>query len=105
MIGNLKTGGVRMKRQSLAFRRIIARNNQIEIGKIYFLSSFYGKEGAYVRVTAKSTKENRCGWPSTVSYEVVESVNSQYYTKHLNGNCNATNLYESRELAANPYKN
>lgn len=83
--------------------RIINRTNEIEVGKVYFLSSFYDKDGAFVKVLAKSTKKNLAGWPSSVRYEVIETVGedrSAFYAKGKIGTCNATNLYEQREKAS-----
>lgn len=84
-----------------------SRTDQIEVGKVYFLSSFYDKEGALVRVLSKSKAKNRAGWKSSVNIEVVEPVgfddtdpSLKYYAKGSTHTVNATNLYEKRELAS-----
>lgn len=84
-----------------------SRTDEIEVGKVYFLSNFYDKEGAMVRVLAKSKVKNRAGWNSSVNIEVVETVgyydndpNLRYYAKGSTHTVNATNLYEKRELAS-----
>jgi hypothetical protein len=82
--------------------RIKARTAEIKIGETYFLSSFYDKAGAMVRVDAKSTKLNSAGWPSTVSVTVLEEIGENSGTFYRPGNvitCNATNLYERIEMA------
>jgi hypothetical protein len=83
--------------------RIIARTKEIKIGQIYFLSSFYEKDGAMVEVLSKSTKLNSCGWPSSVSVKVIEPLGSDvqkpFYATGTVHSVNATNLYERREDA------
>lgn len=97
------------------FQKIINRTNEIEIGKTYFLSSFYDKDGAMVEIISKSTKLNKGGWPSSVIYKVIQKVGEHsiidpkydVYSIGRIGSCNATNLYEKREMAdpKNKYKN
>lgn len=84
-----------------------SRTDEIEVGKVYFLSNFYDKDGAMVRVLSKSKAENRAGWKSSVNIEVVEPVgfddtdpSLKYYAKGSTHTVNATNLYEKRELAS-----
>lgn len=76
--------------------RIKRRTEEIEIGGTYFLSSFYDKSGAMVKVLSKSTKLNSCGWPSSVEVEVLEPINEKgsYYAVGSKHTVNATNLYE-----------
>lgn len=83
-----------------------SRTAEIKINGMYFLSSFHDRSGAIVRVLDKSTKRNRAGFNSTVTVVVVESVDDPYYKTGAVHTCNATNLYESRELASpqNKYK-
>lgn len=88
------------KNLQIANAKIIARTNAIVVGDKYFLSSFYDKSGAWVIVEAKSTKKNSAGWPSSVSYRVIESVDDTYHGVGHMGTCNATNLYETREAAS-----
>lgn len=80
-----------------------SRTDEIVVGNIYFLSNFYDKSGCFVRVTNKSHKTNRAGWPSTVSYIVLEAVGDDaaksYYAPGTTGTCNASNLYERRACA------
>ena len=86
-----------------AFARIKARTNEIEVGKTYFLSSFFGKDGVWAKVISASTEVNSAGWPSTVKYEVIEPIGScakqKHYAKGKIRTCNATNLYEDRDAA------
>jgi hypothetical protein len=109
MAKNERTLGLKVRNKmakankSIIHQRIINRTNQIKVGRVYFLSSFYDKDGAFVKVTSKSTKTNKAGWPSSVSYEVIEKVgehNSNFYAVGNTGICNATNLYEQRESAS-----
>ncbi len=85
--------------------RIKARTAEIVLGGTYFLSNFYDKEGAMVKVIEKSTKINSAGWPSTVKVEVLEPVGDmsefsrKYYATGTTHTCNATNLYDKREQA------
>lgn len=87
-----------------------ARTDEIEIGKVYFLSSFYDKDGAFVKVLSKSHKLNNAGWPSSVEYEVVSRYGDSYphhekfYAVGARGSCNASNLYEKREMASHEYR-
>ena len=75
--------------------------DKIKVGETYFLSSFYDKEGAMVKVLKKSKKKNRLGFNSTITVEVIEPLDPtyQYYKVGAVHTCNATNLYEKRELA------
>lgn len=82
-----------------------ARTNEIAVGQKYFLSIFHDKEGVWVEVLDKSAKINRAGFPSTVTYKILEQVgverhNAPSYEIGKIGNCNATNLYERQELAS-----
>lgn len=101
-------GGLRQLNRSIR-ERCIKRTNEIVVGSTYFLSSFYEREGAMVKVLGKSTKVNGAGWPSTVEYEVVEvvgpMVTGAFYSVGKVGACNASNLYEHREDAAHGTKN
>ena len=91
-----------------AQKQIEARTNEIVIGDTYWLSSFGDSNGHYVKVIDTSTKQNRAGWNSTVTYEVVSSDVPSYphmltmdmYAVGAIGTCNATNLYENRKDAA-----
>ena len=92
-------------------RNIRASTEALTIGGRYFLSSFYEKRGAWIRVIAKSTKTNGAGWPSSVTYEVIEPVSDRdnsfhenYYVPGKQGICNATNLYKVREHASHYHK-
>ena len=89
--------------KNVAFAEIKARTAEIVVGNRYFLSSFYGN-GAWVRVTSKSTEINMCGWPSTVTYESIEPVGTAFNVqKHFapgkTGTVNASNLYDTIEAA------
>jgi hypothetical protein len=88
--------------------KVKARTAQIIVGNTYFLSSFYDKEGAMVKVLKKSTAINGAGWASTVTVEVLAYVgdgpSSSYYTPGKITTVNASNLYERRELANPQYK-
>lgn len=84
-----------------------SRTDEIEVGKVYFLSNFYDKDGAMVRVLSKSKDKNRAGWNSSVNVEVVEPLFYdddtfllKHYAKGTKHTVNATNLYETRELAS-----
>ena len=87
-------------------KRIKDRTDEIVVGKVYFLSAFYDSDGAMVKVISKSHKLNSVGWPSTVEYEVVERIGDSYahhetfYAVGKRGTCNASNLYETREMAS-----
>lgn len=97
-----------MNNRAAAMKRIIAATEALVIGKTYFLSSFYDKDGCWVKVLSKSTKLNRCGWPSSVEIEVLEPVGDDkgkpYYAPGTKHSCNATNLYEKQEMAAHKVK-
>lgn len=80
-------------------QRCIKRTAEIVIGDTYFLSSFYDKTGAVVKVIDKSTAENSCGWNSTVTVEVLHSIDDAHYKPGKTHTVNATNLYEQRYLA------
>jgi hypothetical protein len=86
-------------------RECIDRTKQIVIGNQYFLSAFYDKEGAIVKVIDKSTKVNSAGWPSTVIVKVIEQVDteSSFYAVGKELSVNACNLYEHRIDARNPF--
>ena len=102
-MATLRTTRKTKKSQGLkAIKDSVKKKTQaLEIGKVYFLSSFYDKEGAWIAVLDKSTKINKCGWPSTVTYEVIEKVgNTKYYQEGNTGTCNASNLYKKREQAS-----
>lgn len=86
--------------------RIIAKTRAIVVGKTYFLSSFYDKTGAFVKVLSVSTRINRCGWPSSVEVESVEPVsdtpdafNRTFYAPGMRHTVNASNLYVTRDKA------
>mgnify|MGYP003656245238 CR=1 FL=1 len=91
---NRRTANAEMRQQ------IRDRTAEIVKGKIYWLSSFYDKDGAYVRVLDASTITNSAGWPSTVLFEVVEPIgdceDKEWYKQGVQSICNATNLYENR---------
>lgn len=80
--------------------KIIQRTNEIVVGNTYWLSSFYDKSGTYVKVLDASTKTNGAGWPSSVSYEIIEPVGDlakdEWQQPGKVGICNASNLYENR---------
>ena len=80
-----------------------ARTAQIVVGKTYFLSDFFEKDGAMVKVLEVSTKINRAGWPSSIKYQVTEKIGGKYSKLNAVGEtgiCNACNLYEKREQAS-----
>lgn len=80
-----------------------ARTAQIVVGKTYFLSQFFEKHGAMVKVLEVSTKINRAGWPSSIKYQVTKKIGdkrSNFYSEGRIGTCNACNLYEKREQAS-----
>ena len=99
---------VRLINRTATRRKIINRTNQIVVGKTYFLSSFYDKDGTWVKVLEKSTKINSAGWPSSVSYKIIEPVgdcvNWEWHQAGRTGTCNATNLYENRADASHSAK-
>jgi len=80
----------------------IARTNAIEVGGTYFLSDFFDKAGATVKVLSKSTKRNTAGWNSSVEVEVTENLGAdkKHYAKGTKHSVNAGNLYQNREDAA-----
>lgn len=87
--------------------KVAVATKSIEVGKVYFLSNFYDKDGAMVRVLSKSADKNRAGWNSSVNVEVIEPLFYdddtfllQHYAKGTKHTVNATNLYEKRELAS-----
>ena len=83
--------------------RVMAATGAIVVGDTYFLSSFYDKDGCFVKVLAKSTKKNGAGWNSSVGVEVIEPVGGDAskprYTPGTLHNVNALNLYRQREDA------
>jgi hypothetical protein len=89
-------------------QKIRNRTAEIVKGEIYWLSSFYEKDGAYVRVLEASTKTNHAGWPSTVLCEVVEPIGDcatrEWYKPNVQRICNATNLYENRNDSSHASK-
>ena len=86
--------------------RIIEATNAIVVGNTYFLSAFYESDGATVKVLSKSTKTNKCGWPSSVTVEVIERIGDSYkhhetfYAPGTIHSVNATNLYSRRSDAS-----
>ena len=86
--------------------RILQRNREVRVGELYFLSSFYDVDGAWVRVLAKSDAVNSAGWPSSISIQVEEPVGSEakrsFYAKGSIHTCNATNLHKNRADCAPP---
>jgi len=83
--------------------QMISATNKLVIGKTYFLSSFYERDGAFVRVLSKSTAKNSAGWPSSIEVEVIEPIGGNTTllhfapgTKHI---VNALNLYRERQDA------
>jgi hypothetical protein len=84
-------------------KRVYQKHTEIKIGGTYFLSSFYDKEGATVKVLSTSRKQNRCGWNSSVNVEILDS-NYHYYKIGGTHTVNATNLYENRHHASAEYK-
>lgn len=84
------------------------RTAEIKVGGVYFLSSFYDKDGCLVKICSKSTKENSAGWPSSVTVEVVEPLGGDadkpYYAVGTIHTVNASNLYERRALASHRAK-
>ena len=91
-------------------QRIKDATNALKIGGTYFLSSFYDKEGAMVKVLEATTKTNRAGWPSSVKVEVLEVITDrpnasyQFYKIGDIHTVNATNLYTKREDASHTAK-
>ncbi len=84
--------------------RSCRRTAQIEVGRTYFLSSFYDKDGCLVEVIEKSTKKNSAGWPSSVKVKVIcplgDDAGKPYYAIGTVHTCNATNLYNKRSDAS-----
>lgn len=83
-------------------KAVATRHAEINVGQVYFLSSFHDKEGAMVRVLDKSTKENLCGWRSSVTCEILEVFMSGL-TSYAPGKIitvNASNLYTERAFAS-----
>lgn len=85
-----------------AKRNSIAKTNAIVIGGTYFLSSFYDKDGAMVKVLAKSTATNSAGWPSSVTVQVIAPLGGEaeranlFYAAGAVHSVNASNLYLNR---------
>jgi hypothetical protein len=83
--------------------KIAKRHSEIQVGATYFLSNFYDKDGATVRVVSKSNKKNKCGWNSIINVEILDS-DYHYYKIGETHTVNATNLYEQRHLASPEYR-
>lgn len=83
--------------------KVAKRHSEIQVGATYFLSNFYDKEGATVRVVSKSNKKNRCGWNSIINVEILDS-DYHYYKIGETHTVNATNLYDARFHASPDYK-
>ncbi|CAB4141312.1 hypothetical protein UFOVP410_151 [uncultured Caudovirales phage] len=80
--------------------KVAIAHNSIVVGKTYFLSNFYDKEGATVRVISKSSKrKNRAGFYSIVNAEILESDYHYYKVGEIH-TVNATNLYDKRSDAS-----
>lgn len=85
------------------------RTDEIEVGKSYWLSTFHDKDGAYVKVSKKSKKQNSAGWNSTVHVEVTE-LHTTYphmeesYAAGTIHTVNATNLYDDRHESNHTHK-
>ena len=81
-------------------QKVAEAHNRIVVGKTYFLSNFYDKEGATVRVVSKSNKrKNKAGFYSIVNVEILDS-DYHYYKVGETHTVNAANLYERREDAS-----
>lgn len=84
--------------------RAKAATAPLTIGGTYFLSSFYDKDGAWVKIVAASTKKNGVGWNSSVEVEVIEPVgddrSKEWHAPGTKHTVNATNLYVKREDAS-----
>ena len=99
-----------MAKLKISTDRIKAATKALKIGGKYFLSSFYDKEGAWVKVIEATTKINGAGWPSSVKVEVLEVVTErpnasyQFYKVGAIHTVNATNLYAKRENASHTAK-
>ena len=80
--------------------------DKLRVGQVYFLSSFYDKEGAFVKVIEKSKTQNFGGWNSSVTVEVLDNLgfNERVYPVGSIHSVNATNLYEKREMASHSAK-
>lgn len=94
-----------------ACKRIVTRTNALKVGGIYFLSSFYDRDGAMVKVVSKSTEINSAGWPSKVIVESIEPITEtenefqkRFYAPGTLHSVNATNLYEERGMANHKVK-
>ena len=75
------------------------RTDEIEVGKSYWLSTFHDKDGAYVKVSKKSKKQNSAGWLHT-SYPHME----ESYAVGTIHTVNATNLYNDRHESSHTHK-
>lgn len=84
-------------------QKVANRHQEIKIGATYFLSNFYDKEGATVRVVSKNDRPNRCGWHSQVNVEILES-DYHYYVIGTTHTVNASNLYDLRYQASAQYR-
>jgi hypothetical protein len=85
------------------------RTDEIEVGKSYWLSTFHDRDGAYVKVSKKSKKQNSAGWNSTVHVEVTELHTSyphmeESYAVGTIHTVNATNLYNDRHESSHTHK-
>lgn len=81
-------------------KKVAEAHNRIVVGNTYFLSNFYDKEGATVRVVSKSNRsKNKAGFYSIVNVEILES-DYHYYKVGETHTVNAANLYERREDAS-----
>lgn len=81
-------------------KKVAEAHRKVVVGKTYFLSNFYDKEGATVRVVSKSDKRrNKAGFFSIVNVEILES-DYHYYKVGETHTVNAANLYERREDAS-----
>jgi hypothetical protein len=84
-------------------KRVASRHSQIKVGSTYFLSNFYDKEGAMVKVLSKSCATNRAGWNSSVNVVVLDS-DYHYYVIGATHTVNASNLYDLRSQASAEYR-
>jgi len=81
-------------------QKVAEAHNRIVVGQTYFLSNFYDKEGAMVRVVSKSNRRrNKAGFFSIVNVEILES-DYHYYKVGETHTVNAANLYLRREDAS-----
>jgi len=83
------------------------RTAEIEIGGVYFLSSFYDKSGCYVRVLKKELNKDAVGWVKGGAWETtVESIEEvgdnpgDFYAVGKIIVVGAQNLYDKREDAS-----